>query len=166
MAVHVPGWEPQPDVWLLIAGLAAGYWIAIVRLGPRFATPGRPVGHALPGHLLGARRAHDVARVRLAGARRRRAHELQRAHGAAPAVRDGRGAAAPARHAGMARAVGAAAAEPRSSAPCASSSRFLPALIVFNVVLVVTHWPWLVEREPAVGCGALRRCTRCCSCRR
>jgi putative membrane protein len=28
-----------------------------------------------------------------------------------------------------------------------SLSRFLPALIVFNLVLVVTHWPWLVNES-------------------
>ncbi len=31
-------------------------------------------------------------------------------------------------------------------------SRFLPALIVFNVVLVLTHWPWLVNESLRSGC--------------
>lgn len=32
----VSGWEwhPHPDVWLLVAGLAAGYWYAVTRVGP------------------------------------------------------------------------------------------------------------------------------------
>ena len=56
------------------------------------------------------------------------------------AVHDGRGAAAAARHAGVAAALGAApavAAAPRVR----MLSRFVPALIVFNLVLVLTHWP-------------------------
>ena len=30
-------------------------------------------------------------------------------------------------------------------------SRFLPALVIFNVVLVFTHWPLVVDAEPAHG---------------
>ena len=41
VAVSFPGWEPHPDVWLLVALLAAGYAIAIVRLGPAHAAPAR-----------------------------------------------------------------------------------------------------------------------------
>lgn len=40
----LPAWEAQPDVWLLIAAIVAGYAIAITRLGPRVAPdPTRPV---------------------------------------------------------------------------------------------------------------------------
>jgi putative membrane protein len=38
-----PTWTPHPDVWLVIAGLAAAYAFAIRRLGPRLAPTGTPV---------------------------------------------------------------------------------------------------------------------------
>ncbi len=41
--VSLPAWQPHPDVWLLIALFAVGYAVAINRLGPRLAPPGRPV---------------------------------------------------------------------------------------------------------------------------
>lgn len=43
LGASLPGWSPHPDVWLLVAVLAAGYWIAVVRVGPRYAGPGQPV---------------------------------------------------------------------------------------------------------------------------
>lgn len=40
----VPSWNPHPDVWLLVSLITAGYVIGILRLGPRFAPdPLRPV---------------------------------------------------------------------------------------------------------------------------
>jgi putative membrane protein len=41
--VSLPAWQPHPDVWLLIALFAVGYAVAINRLGPRLAPAGRPV---------------------------------------------------------------------------------------------------------------------------
>ncbi len=38
-----PAWAPHPDVWLLIAGLAAAYAVAVRRLGPRLAPTGTRV---------------------------------------------------------------------------------------------------------------------------
>jgi putative membrane protein len=38
-----PAWQAHPDVWLLIALFAVGYAAAINRLGPRLVPPGRPV---------------------------------------------------------------------------------------------------------------------------
>jgi putative membrane protein len=38
-----PSWAPHPDVWLVIAGLAAAYAYADRRLGPRLAPAGTPV---------------------------------------------------------------------------------------------------------------------------
>jgi putative membrane protein len=35
-------WHPHADVWLLMFGLVAGYVVAVVRWGPRFAGPGEP----------------------------------------------------------------------------------------------------------------------------
>ena len=42
VAVAFPHWSPHPDVWLIVALLAAGYAIAVTRLGPRLASV-RPV---------------------------------------------------------------------------------------------------------------------------
>src|SRR5438046_6148534 len=42
MGVAYPSWHPHVDVWLLVAALAAAYAVAVVRVGPRFAAPGRP----------------------------------------------------------------------------------------------------------------------------
>ena len=58
----------------------------------------------------------------------------------------GRGAAAAARHAGVAGPLGAAPGSRRFRV-VRCCARFLPAVIVFNVVLVLTHWPSIVERE-------------------
>ena len=41
--VPFPSWTPHPDVWLLVAVIAAGYAFAIKRLGPRLAPTGTPV---------------------------------------------------------------------------------------------------------------------------
>jgi len=41
--VPFPAWTPHPDVWLLVAAIAAGYAVAIQRLGPRLAPTGTAV---------------------------------------------------------------------------------------------------------------------------
>lgn len=38
-----PAWEAKPDVWLLIGLLVVGYLVATVRLGPRLSPAGQPV---------------------------------------------------------------------------------------------------------------------------
>jgi len=45
--VAFPAWAPHPDVWLLVAALGAGYAYALRRLGPRLATPGTPIATPL-----------------------------------------------------------------------------------------------------------------------
>jgi putative membrane protein len=143
-AARIPGWEPQPDVWLLIAALGAGYWIAIVRLGPRFATPGRPVVTRLQvtSWVLGVLATwvaadwpvHAVAEQMNYGV-----HMLQHlmfAMVAAPLLLLG----TPAWLARWVLRPGS-----RVFATVRWCSRFLPALVIFNVVLVLTHWPVLVN---------------------
>jgi putative membrane protein len=143
-AARIPGWEAQPDVWLVVAALAVGYWIAIVRVGPQFATPGRPVVSRLqvtcwvlgvlttwiasdwPVHLVAEQMNYSV-------------HMLQHllfAMVAAPLLLLGTPA-------WLARWV--LRPTSRLFRTVRRLSRFLPALIVFNVVLVVTHWPALVN---------------------
>jgi putative membrane protein len=149
-AAQVPGWAPQPDVWLLVAGLAAGYWIAMVRLGPRFAAPGKPAATRLqvtcwvlgvltvwlaadwPVHVVAERMNYSVHMVQ----------HLLFAMVAAPLLLLGTPG-------WLARWV----LRPPSLTFRAvrAVSRFLPALIVFNLVLVLTHWPWLVNESLRSG---------------
>jgi putative membrane protein len=41
--VPFPSWTPHPDVWLLIAAISVGYAVALTRLGPRLAPTGTAV---------------------------------------------------------------------------------------------------------------------------
>jgi putative membrane protein len=41
--VAFPAWQPHPEVWLLVAVFAVGYALAINKLGPRLAPAGTPV---------------------------------------------------------------------------------------------------------------------------
>jgi putative membrane protein len=41
--VAFPAWAPHPDVWLLVGAIAAGYAVALKRLGPRLAPTGSAV---------------------------------------------------------------------------------------------------------------------------
>jgi putative membrane protein len=36
-------WSPHPEVWLIVAGGAAGYWYAVTRIGPRLVPRGTQV---------------------------------------------------------------------------------------------------------------------------
>jgi putative membrane protein len=41
--VAFPAWAPHPDVWLLVGAIAAGYSVALKRLGPRLAPTGSAI---------------------------------------------------------------------------------------------------------------------------
>jgi putative membrane protein len=41
--VAFPAWAPHPDVWLLVVAISVGYAAALRRLGPRLTPPGTPV---------------------------------------------------------------------------------------------------------------------------
>ncbi|MBV8951046.1 MAG: cytochrome c oxidase assembly protein, partial [Actinobacteria bacterium] len=45
-AAHFPAWSPHPDVWLVVTLLGTLYGLALVRLGPRLAPPGGLVSRA------------------------------------------------------------------------------------------------------------------------
>ncbi len=45
--VAFPAWTPHPDVWLLVGALGAGYAVALRRLGPRLAPAGTLVATRL-----------------------------------------------------------------------------------------------------------------------
>ncbi len=36
-------YQPHPEVWLLVAAVAGGYWYALTRIGPKVVRPGEPV---------------------------------------------------------------------------------------------------------------------------
>ncbi len=143
-AAQIPGWEAQPDVWLLIAALAAGYWITVVRIGPRYAVPGRPLVTRLQGTcwalgVLTTWIAADWPVHLVAEKMNYSVHMLQHlmfAMVAAPLLLLGTPG-------WMARWV----LRPGSALfrTVRWWSRFLPALVLFNVVLVFTHWPALVN---------------------
>ena len=141
---HLPAWTPHPDVWLLIAGLAAGYAIAVVRLGPRFTPTGHPVVTRLQltswcCGLLALWVAADWPVHDLAETSTYSIHMVQHlvlAMVATPLLLLGTPAwllrwllGPPSRRFHLVR----------------RAARFLPALIVFNVVLVLTHWPAVVD---------------------
>jgi putative membrane protein len=145
----IPGWQPHPDVWLIVALFAAGYAIAIVRLGPTHSVAGAPAvtRFQVTCWVLGVGAlwvasdwpVHDVAEGSLYSA-----HMVQHlviTMVAAPLLLLGTPA-------WLARRV---LRPPWLFGTVRALSRFLPALIVFNVVLVLTHWPALVDASLRSG---------------
>ena len=143
-AAGIPSFEAHPDVWLLVAGLAAGYWIAIVRLGPRFVEPGRSVVTKLQvvSFVLGVVAVwlaadwpvHDVAEQSMYSV-----HMVQ--HLLISMV------ATPLLLLGTPPWLLRWILRPPSALfrVARRVCRFLPALILFNLVIVLTHWPALVN---------------------
>jgi putative membrane protein len=148
LAVAGPGWEPHPDVWLVCGLLATLYAIAVVRVGPRFVAPGRTVvtraqvvcfslgvfavlvSSDWPIHDVAERYNYSVHMVQ----------HLVFTMVAAPLLLLGTPAwmmrfVLPGRLLGIVRAL----------------ARFVPALLVFNVVLVLTHWPMVVNASLESG---------------
>ena len=152
---RLPGWTPHPDVWLLVGLLAAGY--ADRGRAPRPPLVARPDRASVTRFQvtcwsLGV--FADLAGVRLADPRHRRAVQLQHPHGAAPDVHrwSRRRCCCSARRPGCCGACCAAALLFRTVRMLA---RFIPALVVFNLVLVFTHWPLIVNESLRSGCRAL-----------
>lgn len=148
---HTPGWHPHPDVWLLVTVLAVGYALVVWRLGPRHAAPGQRA--ATPFQVtcwfLGVVAVwvaadwpvHDVAEgfnysVHMV-------QHLLLSMVAAPLLLVGTPG-------WLLRAM---LRPPAFFRLVRTLARFFPALVVFNVVLVLTHWPAIVDAglrsEPA-----------------
>ncbi len=140
----IPAWLPHPDVWLLIAALAAGYAIAVLRVGPRFAVPGGRVVTRLQlaswcCGLLALWVAADWPVHDIAEGSTYSVHMIQHlvlSMVATPLLLLGTPAwllrwilGPPSRRFRLVR----------------RAARFLPALVTFNVVLVLTHWPAVVD---------------------
>jgi putative membrane protein len=144
VAGHIPAWVPHPDVWLLVAAIGAGYAIAVARVGPRLTVPGRsPVTRfQVVCFSLGIATiwlasdwpVHDVAERSMYSV-----HMVQ--HLLISMV------ATPLLLLGTPGWLARWILRPGSAVFGAvrRMSRFLPALVVFNVVLVLTHWPALVN---------------------
>src|SRR5215211_3677242 len=148
-AVASPSWTPHPDVWLLVGLFAAGYAIGIVRLGPRWSTPGLAVvtrfqvtcwslgvfamwvASDYPIHDIAERYNFSVHMVQ----------HLIFTMVVAPLLLLGTPA-------WLLRRVLA----PRWLFDTVRTlARFVPALLVFNVVLVFTHWPVVVNEALTSG---------------
>lgn len=149
-ATPLPGWTAHPDVWLLVAVLAVGYWMAIERVGPRFVTPGRPVvtKAQVVAWSLGCFAiwlssdwpVHDIAEQSMYSV-----HMVQHlliTLVAVPLLLLG----TPAWLARWVLHPGS-----RRFAVVRFGSRFLPAVIVFNVMLVLTHVPAIVNASAEDG---------------
>jgi putative membrane protein len=149
LSAGIPGWEPHPDVWLLVALLAAGYATAVIRFGPLHAAPGAPAVTRFQATcwslglvalwIASDWPVHDVAENSLYSAHM--VQHLMLSMVATPLLLLG----TPGwllrlvlRPLWLFRTV-------------RLLSRFLPALIVFNLVLVFTHWPALVDASLRSG---------------
>ena len=149
-AAQIPAWAAHPDVWLLVAAIAGGYAIAIRRLGPRFATPGRPPVTRLQLVSFGLGVAaiwiaadwpvHDVAEQSMYSV-----HMVQHLLISMVAV--------PLLLLGTPGWLLRYLLRPPSVRfrTVRWLSRFLPAVIVFNVVIVLTHWPAIVDASLRSG---------------
>jgi putative membrane protein len=143
-AVDPPAWQPHVDAWVLVAAIAASYAIAVARAGPRHAAPGRAPVTRLQVVCFGLGVAaiwlaadwpvHDIAeRFNYS------IHMVQHmvlSMVAAPLLLLGTPA-------WMLRAI--LRPPSRLFRTVRFLARFLPALVLFNFVLVLVHWPALVD---------------------
>jgi putative membrane protein len=136
-------WHPHPDVWLLMFGLIAGYIVSVVHLGPRLAGPGElPATQKEKAFffagiftlwLAADWPIHDLAEDYLFSV-----HMVQ--HTIFTLI------SAPLLILGIPRWMWRQVLSVRwISAPLRVLTRPLVALIVFNAVVLVTHWPTIVN---------------------
>jgi putative membrane protein len=144
----ITDWHAHPDVWLLIAILGVGYWLLVTRVGPRFTRPGESPASRFQVVCFGL----GVAAVWLASdwpipdvaeGSTYSVHMVQ--HLVISMV------ATPLLLLGTPGWLARWLLRPPSVLfrVVRKLSRFLPALIVFNLVLVLTHWPVLVNETVA-----------------
>ena len=143
VAVAYPSWHPHVDVWLLVAALSASCRWPSCASG-RGARAQAPAGHGLQAVCFAPRGARDL------GAADWPVHDIAERYNysmhmvqhlvlsmvAAPLLLLGTPA-------WMLREILRPPSLPFRAVRL--FSRFLPALLVFNVVLVLTHWPALVD---------------------
>src|SRR5438105_4174806 len=144
LAVSVPRWTAHPDVWLIVGLLGAGYAIAVTRLGPRVSAL-RPVVSRFQAvcfslGLVAMWIASDWPVHDVAERYNYSVHMVQ--HLVFSMV------AAPLMLLGTPAWLLRWLLGPRWLLHAVRFlARFVPALVVFNVVLVVTHWPWMVDQS-------------------
>ncbi len=149
----IPGWAAEPGAWLLVAALAVGYAVALTRLGPRLGAGGA-------GGTYGATRlqitswylgvlaiwlASDWPIHAVAESSMYSVHMVQHLLISLVGV--------PLLLLGMPAWLARWLVRPGSAAfgVLRRLSRFLPALIIFNLVLVLTHWPAVVDASLRSG---------------
>lgn len=149
-AASLPGWTPHPDVWLVVAVFAVGYWMAIERVGRRVVTPGTPVvtRAQVVAWSLGCFTiwlssdwpVHDIAEQSMYSV-----HMVQHLTITLLAV--------PLFLLGTPAWLARWVLQPgsRRFRVVRACSRFLPAVIVFNVMLVLTHIPGIVNASAKNG---------------
>jgi putative membrane protein len=142
-SVPFPAWQAHPDVWLLVALFGVGYALALSRLGPRLAPTGTPVATRFQIATFSAGilalwvasdwPIHDVAERYLFSV-----HMVQ--HVSYSMI------AAPLMLIGTPTWLARWLLSPRwLLATVRYLARLIPATIVFNVVVVVTHTPLVVN---------------------
>ncbi len=143
IAAQFPSWQPHPDVVLLVGLLVAGYAIALTRVGPRTLPAGTPVATRFQMTTFGLGAfaillaadwpMHDLAEGYLYSV-----HMVQ--HMTFTMI------AAPLLLLGtpgwLARWL---LSPPWLFRSVRFMSRFIPALVLFNVVFVLVHWPAAVD---------------------
>ena len=146
-----PAWSAHPDVWLIVSLIGVTYYLAVVRARrSAHGRAGRPVVTRFQVRCFVVAAGCDLGGVRLADPRAVGALPLQRAHGAAHPLLDGR------------RTVPAARQHPRGwragHSPARHTlglvrqlSRFFWAVLVFNLVFIVIHTPAVVSRVCATA---------------
>jgi putative membrane protein len=144
-------WQPHPEVWGLIVGLAVLYWYAVTRIGPKACRPGeKPVTRGQVGWFVGALAllwvasdwpVHDLAEEYLYSV-----HMIQHLllSLVVPAM------ALLATPTWLARLV---VGQGRAYRLLRKASRPVPATLFFNAVVVFSHWPAVVNA--VVGNGLL-----------
>ena len=144
-------WQPHPEVWTLLAALALLYWYAVTRIGPRASRPGETVVTRAQVAWFVASLAvlevasdwpvHDLAEEYLYGVHM--AQHLLLSF-VVPAM------ALLATPTWLARLV---VGKGRAYRVLRRLARPVPATLVFNAVVVLTHWPVVVNAS--AGNGAL-----------
>jgi putative membrane protein len=143
IAAQFPPWQPHPDVLLVVGLLVAAYAIALNRIGPRTVPAGTPVatrfqvtcfGLGAFGMLLAASwPMHDLAEGYLYSV-----HMVQ--HLTLTMV------VAPLLLLGTPSWLARWLLKPRWLFRSVRwLSRFIPALMLFNIVIVLVHWPAVVD---------------------
>jgi len=149
LGAPIPSWEPQPDVWLLVAAFGVGYLLALTRLGPREAGASTPATRLqIASFALGVLALwiaadwpiHQIAEQRLYSV-----HMIQHLMLTMVVV--------PLLLLGTPAWLLRWMLQPGSLGFRAirSCARFLPGLLIFNAVLVFNHWPEIVNASLANG---------------